>query len=170
MIARTLLLAILCLPAACSSRPGAGYTFENTYPADVRSVRVPIFRNQTTTPGVEVELTEAIIKQIQKTTDLRVIQSQAADSELTGVVTTVRMRRLSLENTTGLVQELSVEVTIDFDWKDARSGRVFTGRRNFTALDTFVPAQPTGELVETGRHGAIQRLAQDVVHEMRSDW
>jgi hypothetical protein len=154
----------------CAADPRSGYSFESTFPSDVQSVSVDVFDNYSTTPGVETTLTEAIVKEIQRSTRMRVVGEAQADSTLRGVITSVSLRRLSLEPTSGMVQELSVTITVDFDWKDVRSGKALVSRRSFSAVDTFVPARPTGEPLATGVDGATQRLAQDLVSELRSAW
>ena len=131
---------------------------------------MPIFENATFAVGVERDVTEALIKEIQRSTPMRVTTGSVADSEISGVITAVEMRRLSLERRTGYAQELAYMITVDFEWRDRRTGKVLTSRRNFQAIDTFVPARPTGERIEVGQYAAAQRLARDLVHEMRAAW
>ena len=118
---------------------------------------------------MEVELTEAIIKELQRKTPLRVTRGQA-DTSLTGVVRAVDMKQVARDSTTGLVDQIAVKITVDFEWKDNRTGTVLVGRRSFSAVDTFVPGQGTNEPVELGRRHASQRLASDLVGELRSAW
>lgn len=156
--------------AGCSSDPTRGYSFASTYPEGVRTVTVPMFQNQTYYTGLEVQLTEAVIKQVQSGSGLKVVSSANADSRLTATITDAQLRRLTLDKTTGLVQEQAFQLVVDFEWRDARSGKVIMSRRNFAATDTFVPARPGGERIEVGQQGAVQRLARDMVTEMRSSW
>lgn len=168
---RFLALALASLGAvSCSSDASKGYSFSSTFPEGVTSVSVNVFENQTFAVGLERDVTEAIIKEIQRSTPLVVVREGSADSDLVGVIVAAEMRRLSLDSVTGLSQELAVQVTVDFDWTDRRSGRVLTSRRSFTATDTFVPARQTGERLEVGQTGAVQRLAKELVSEMRAEW
>src|SRR5262245_51231056 len=115
--------ALLACLAGCSSDPTRGYSFTSTHPGSVRSVAVPIFDNQSFHKGIEVQLTEAIIKEIQRSTPWVVIQgSGGADTTLTGVITDTNLKNLTTSSPTGLVQEMAVEMTVDFDWRDARTG------------------------------------------------
>jgi hypothetical protein len=156
--------------AGCSSNPRSGYSFASTFPTDVRSVNVPVFENYSFQTGLEADVTEAIIKEIQRGTPMRVVQSESADSKLRGVIRTAEIRRLSLDQTTGLTQELAIDITVDFDWVDLRSGKTLSARRNFSSADTFVPARQTGERIDVGKTGAAQRLAREIVNELRSAW
>lgn len=155
---------------SCASDPRKGYAFQSTFPEGVKTVAVPVFENETFDTGVEAALTEAVIKELQRSSGLRVVQGGGADTTLRAIVTGSEMRRLSTQSETGLVQELGVTLTVDFDWRDNRSGKVLVSRRGFAAADTFVPARPSNERLETGRNGAVQRLAGDLVAELRSNW
>jgi hypothetical protein len=154
---------------ACTSDPRKGYAFSSLADRPASTVRVDMFRNNTFTPGLEQHLTEAIIKHVQSETPMRVVQGPQAQSTLTGVITDVQLRSMSRDPTTGLVQELAVQITVDFDWKDAR-GQTLVARRRYAATDTFVPAGATREVIETGEHAAVERLARDLVHELRAAW
>lgn len=158
--------------AGCATDPHRGYSFAtSTMPEGVRSVSVPVFGNTTMQPGVEAQLTEAIVKQVQATTPLRVVQrADGADSTLAGVVTDVQMHRLSLASGTGLVQEVALTLTVDFEWRDNRTGKVLAARRRFAATDTFLPARPTGERMEVGQTAATERMAQSIVGLMTDAW
>lgn len=166
----TLASAVSLVSLGCASDPARGYSFASTTPSTVRSVAIPVFQNNTFEMGLEAELTEAIIKEIQRSPGLVVAGQDSADTLLTGLITSAELRRISLDSRTGLAQELSYTITVDFDWKDRRGGRVLTARRSFAATDTFVPGGPTGEPLATGRRGAAQRLARDIVAQLQADW
>lgn len=156
--------------AACASDPTQGYVWSGTYSGDIRTVSVPIFQNSTFSRGLEVQLTDAIIKEIQSRTPWRVVTPSQANATLSGAITESRLRELSSGRDTGLVQEQGVQLTVQFDFKDNRTGRVLVSRRNFTASDVFIPAERLNERLETGEHGAVARLARDIVSELRSAW
>jgi TolB-like protein len=162
-------LALVVL-SGCAADPREGWSTASTFPQGVASVRVPVFENYTFERGLEDAVTEAVIKEFQRSSGLRVVQGEGADSTLHGIIRSADLRRLTVQRGTGLVQEMAYTVTIDFEWKDARTGRVLASRRGFSSADTFVPALPAGERIETGRDGAAQRLARDLVAELRSEW
>ena len=163
-------IGAVALLSGCASDPTQGYSFTRSHDSTVRTVAVPIFQNPTFSRGLEVELTDAIIKEIQAKTPWRVAPEGTANTTLSGTLTNSRMRRLSTGRDTGFSQELEVELTVDFDWKDARTGKSIVSRKSFTAAEAFVPASPANERVEAGQHAAIQRLARDIVAELRSNW
>ncbi|CAG0979952.1 hypothetical protein PHYC_01711 [Phycisphaerales bacterium] len=169
-LAAALAALTLLVLASCASDPRKGYTFASSFPEGVRTVQVPVFENYTFDVGLESELTEAIIKELQRTSGIKVAQGSGADSTLKGAITKSELRRLTLDRSTGLVQEVALTIIIDFDWKDNRSGEILASRRNYAASDTFVPSRPTAERIDAGRHAAVQRMARDLVAELRSGW
>lgn len=157
--------AILASMGGC-----VGYSFQSTHDESVRTVSVDIFANRTSSPGLEIALTEAIIKEIQARTPWRVAEDAVADTRLTGAITRVGYRQLSRTRGIGLAQEVSFELTVDFDWKDSRTGELLAGRRSFDTLATFVPTRGVDERVEIGQQGAMQKIAERIVNEMRATW
>ncbi len=156
--------------AGCAADPTVGYAFAPTRDDSIASIAVPIFDNATFYPGVETRLTAAIVAEIQRTTDWAVVDERRAETILTGVVRSVEQRPLSYGRITGMVEEVGLSVTVDFDWEDPATGRSLVSRRSFTASTTFVPARPSGESVERGLIDATERLAREIVRQLRSAW
>jgi len=154
----------------CASQPGLGYGFDTGHDTDYRTIAVPVFENQTYEVGLEAELTEAIVKEIQRGTNWSVTSVSNADTVLTGVIRSAELKILSQSRATGLVEEILYSITMDFEWRDRSEGEPLARRRGFTASGTFVPANPTGERIDVGRYGAIQAVARDVVDELRTNW
>lgn len=170
MMARwALALGLAVVVTGCSSDPRTGYSTRSTFPANVRTVQVPVFGNTTSEPGHEALLTEAVIKELQAR-GFQVLQNTSSDSVLSGTLTGLELRRLSQNPTTGLVQELGLTATVDFEWRDARTGKVIAARRGFSAADSFAPARGGGEPIEAARHSAFGALAKDIVNELRTAW
>jgi len=163
----------LCLCAfflGCSSDPSQGCSFTAARQSTARTIAVPIFDNKSFVHGLESDLTEAIVKEIQRTTPWVVVSGRSAQSTLSGTIGESRLQPLSTSSATGMVLEQAVELTVDFEWRDARTGEVLLARKNFKTLQSFVPARGTGERIELGQHAAVQELARSIVNELRSSW
>lgn len=156
-------------PGGCADDPRQGYSFSNPSTREARSVQVLVFRNATSEPGHEALLTEAIIKELQ-TRGYRVVQGATADSVLAGTIRSTNLRKLSTDPETGLVQEMGLSMTIDFEWRDNRTNKVLAARQGFTASDSFVAARGGAEPIEAGQHSVYARLAKDLVGELRGAW
>ncbi|MFO0786311.1 MAG: LptE family protein [Phycisphaerales bacterium] len=163
------LCAVAGLAGACASDPSKGYSFKDTYDSQSRTIQVPIFQNKTYFHGVESELTEAIVKEIQNKTPWIIDPSPAADTTLSGTIVNVQMRKTATDPS-GYVQELGYIITVDFEWVDNSTGKTLVSRRNFSGADTFVPTRGVSEKIEYGQSSAVQRTAKDIVSELRTNW
>jgi hypothetical protein len=163
-------MGVALLMSACSASPADGYSFSSAHDSSIQTVSVPIFQNDTFHTGVELSLTRDLIKQIQQQTPWRVTSSERADAVLTGSITRVSLRNLTTRTGVGLVQEMAVQLTVEFEFVDNRSGKTLTSRTNYSALGSFVPANPTGERIDVGYAGASQTLAKDLVGDLQSAW
>lgn len=160
----------LTLCCGCAADPTQGYSMSSLYRADVTTVAVPIFTNDTFVRDLEFELTDALIKELQRRTPYKVRGEAHADTVLSGAIREVELDQLSKSPLTGLSEEVIVSVTIDWQWKDARTGRVLLERRRYAGHGLFVPSRPTGEPIQLGRFAAVQQLARDMVSDMRAEW
>ena len=172
-------VALACAPClltlpACTTDPAKGYSLSSTYSSSVQSINVPVFGNASFARGIEAELTSAIVSEVRKSTPWRVEQSSAAQSTLKGTITSSALRKLSTSRDSGFVEQLAVEITVDFEWRDNRTGKVLVGRKAFSAAEAFVPSRgvngPVNERLELGQHATIAELARAIVGELRSSW
>lgn len=161
-------LATLVLSALTAS--GCGYTQKELYPEDYRSVSVPIVKNQTFYRGIEFDVTEALIKEIELRTPYKVIAPGGADTELTGTIASINQVQVSQRSTGAVPQEMEMTLTIDWQWKDLRSGKPIRDRKGFQVVARYVPPRPVGQDITTGRHGVAQAAATAIVSQMRADW
>jgi hypothetical protein len=169
-ICTLLLFLILLLTPGCASSPNQGYAFDSGFDESIRTIAVPIFRNETTSRGLEVQLTEAVQKQLQQRTPWRLASTDRADTTLVAVITNTQLNVLSDDPRTGLVQEQAVRITIRFEWRDNRSGEVLVARDGYSASAVFSPSRGVGDRLEMGQRNAIEELATDLVSDLRSSW
>jgi hypothetical protein len=161
------LMGVILFAAGCVSGP---YEAASLHRTDLRTVAVPILDNDTFVRGVEFELTDALIKEIEARTPYKVTDETRADSILIGRIRAVELDQLSKSRATGLGEEVLVGVTIDFQWRDIRTESLLVERKSFSGHGLFVPSAPSGERIELGQMAVVQKLARDVVDEMRSSW
>jgi hypothetical protein len=154
----------------CSADPSQGYSSQSTFASSVKTVAVPLFENNTYDHGVEQQLTDALIKEIEAATPYKVASRRDADSILSGRIVRVDRNLLSRDPQTGVSQELMVSLTIDFTWLDLRSDKRLAERREFTRRSLVVPTAPNSEPIELGEYAVVQEMARNIVEVMRSDW
>lgn len=172
--ARCNLVLILLLAGCGYSRPGdepaasSKYQWRSLYREDIRSVAVPIFTNKDFTRGVEFNLTQAVIQQIEQRTPYKVVDRKKADTLLEGEILEVRRATISNDARSAIPQEQLYTVRINFLWKDLRSGQILCERRNFEQNVTYYPTLGEGRFV--GQQQNVEKLALGIVQEMQADW
>ena len=163
-------LCLLLALVGVASFAGCGYSSETTYPAEYRSVAVPIFENDTFYRGLEFKITEAVIKEINLRTPYRVLPEESADTVLEGRITAVQEGTLSRSREGGVPQEVETRVVMDLVWTNVRSGEIVRERRGLAVVGRYMPTQPVGEVSEVGEREAATRAARAVAAMMRAEW
>ena len=163
-------LLICFLLASTAMFTGCGYSTTELYPTQYNTVTVPNFDNRSNDRNVEFTLREALIKEIEQRTPYKAVSGTGlSDTQLTGTVVRVDRQLISRDATVGLPQEIEITVTVDFEWKDLRTGKVIRGYRGLSSAGQFVPNRTVGEFDNDGVRLAVSRLASDIVSRMRED-
>ncbi len=195
--------AVGLVSTGCSSEGNfrlLGYTTKPNYDCSIRTVYVPILQNKTfqttTSREAEMELTRAIIREIELKTPYKVVSNpEKADTEL--LATLVRNSKgIANRNQQNEVREIEQVLAIEIVWRDLRSGKVLSNPRtrstevidmgfdkSITKPETGPEkAQPVvitstgralpeaGESNTTAQQMAINRMAVKVAQMMESPW
>jgi hypothetical protein len=167
-----LLVVCLLLQSGCMSyRVGN----QSLYRSDVKTVFIPMIRNDSFRPDLGVRLTEAIQKQIELRTPYKIVTRETADSTLTCRITG-DSKRVITETTTDEPRALEEIVNVEAVWIDRR-GMVLMENRFlppgetallFTRSVDFVPE--AGQTLVSAQQRAIERLADIIVGQMEMRW
>lgn len=135
-----LILCAACL-AGCSSESMNdynifGYKLGSRARPDIKTVRVPIFRNTTYFRDVEYDLTQAVIKRIEGTTPYKVV-NEKADAQLLGVVK-LGTSHVAIQNELNEARSRDFTLFIEVSFVDCRTGQDY-----FLPI-TLQPAMPSG--------------------------
>lgn len=103
------------------------------YDENIKTVYVPLFNNRAfqTTPyrGFEVDVTQAVIREIGKTTSFRVTSNyERADTELLGNIVSITKNVLNIQQL-NFIREGEVVVNVDVVWRDLRTGEILSNPR-----------------------------------------
>lgn len=168
------LATIICISSTVGC---AGYQFgsRSLFRDDVRTIYVPIVRNDTWRPYLGVELTERLQKSIQQRTPYRIVNDPSADSVLTCRLIN-ETKRVITENRTDDPRALDAKLTVQLTWVDRQNNVLM--QNNFVPPDDvaflfaqgveFVPE--AGQSIATAHMRAIERLADDIVDQMEIRW
>ncbi len=166
-------LAMLLLLSGC-----AGYQIGNQtlYPADIRTVYVPMFDSNSFRRGLGERLTEAVVKEIEAQTDYKVVNDpNTADSVLSGAIVSER-KSVLVPDLSGSAREVQVGMTVEVSWVD-RKGRLLRENAQVPLPSEIVNISGTGDLVPevgqsvaTAQQKAICRMAEQIVGLMEKPW
>lgn len=151
-----------------STKPNSGYKWQSLYRQDVSTVAVPIFQNKTYSRGMEFQLTTALVQQIEARTPYKVVDRSVADTILEGEITVVHTNPSSYSQYTVTPQEQIMTVTVNFTWKEIRTGKILCQRRSFDQSVAYYPL--LAESDEIGSLDATNQLALGIVRELQADW
>jgi hypothetical protein len=149
---------------------GCGYTQQDLFSKEYQSVAVPIFQNKTFYRGLEFDLSEALIKEIELRTPYKVTAASTAQTIIEGQVVSINQHSLSRTREGGMVQEVELQMVVNFIWKQQSDGKTLRRRDGIVTTGRYVAATPIGEPLETGEHTATQEMAKRIVDIMRTDW
>ncbi|MCX7395822.1 MAG: LptE family protein [Planctomycetales bacterium] len=152
---------------------GCGYTVGNGFSPDIRTVSVPIFENATFRRGIEVQITEAVQKEIQKRTPYRLAKGLDADTRLTGRIVQISKNALT-ENQFDDPRELQFSLMVVVKWENLRTGEILA-QQETPLSPTAIPlttqaevAPEVGQSLATGTQDATDQLARQIVNMMEA--
>jgi hypothetical protein len=167
-----ILVYVLVISAAgCgfhSSPNSNGWHWDTTYRQDIHTVAVPIFTTRDYHRGVEMQLSDALVKKIEEFTPYKVVPRERADTILEGEIVSIHPSTLVLDPQTATPQQELYTISVNFTWKDLHTGKILVSRTDFEQDSTYFPT--LGEDQVVGSQDAVERLAMGIVQEMEGAW
>jgi len=155
-------LALLVLGSGC------GYSTSGLYRPNIRTVYVEMFQSKEFRRGIEFQLTEALRKQIDRSTPYRNAPRDRADTILSGEVLEWRESTLGRDLFTALPRETAGTLMVRYRWQDMRTGKILVDQPRLVTTVEYV--RPVGEKVFNARDEAVDRLARRIISSMETPW
>ena len=114
---RALLLTVAVLGGGC------GYTVRGTLPSHIKTVAVPVFRNNTSEPAIEGFITRAVVEAFSTNGRLKVVGSDKADAVLDGEITGYNVYSIAFDQNSN-VRQYRLAVTLNLKMRDVRQNSV----------------------------------------------
>jgi hypothetical protein len=151
---------------------GCGYHSGSPIAGTASTIHVEMFDNESFRRGLEAQLTEAVVNELVRRTPLRIVNLDQAETILTGKIVNVRERVVTADNE-GHVFSKEVNIYVNFEWRNKRTGKVLARGVNLSQPQTLTTF--TGVLTDTDTLGSAQgdlitNLATEIVDHMQGDW
>jgi hypothetical protein len=156
-------LSIFCLVllVAC------GYQMvgrETHVPPGLNSIAIPVFKNQTFEPGIEVQFTQAFLNEFILDRRLKVVSRAEADSILEGVIKYFATYSVAYDKS-GFVSQYQIGVSVDLTLRD-RTGKVLWVQPDFYESQWF-RASSSGLINDAAKQAAIQKTGKVMAERIR---
>jgi len=150
---------------------GCGYTLRPPYDPTIRTVYVPVFRSLSFKNDVNLRLTEAVVKEIERRTPYRVVDNyEEADAVLSGTIEFVNKNEM-LVNQNNLPRQLTTELTASVTFEDNRPTAEPSAVPPTVRVSENMPFYPElGETSSLGAQRVIHEMAKDIVSMMEEQW
>jgi len=160
--------SVVVLPSLVS----CGYTGSASLPGHIKSIAIPVFKNETLEYQVEDEITNAVVEKFVADNRLRVVGEKAASSILLGTVTGYQ-RRVFSYSAGEVAQEYEVTIKVSVEFKDVTNGRIIWKDDSLVSSARYFAVDMAGQKAQTeqeGRLPAIAFLANDILTRTVEGW
>lgn len=159
-----------CASVLAATFSGCGYSIRPPYNPEISTVYVPIFRSLTFRRDLNLMLTEAVAKEIEKRTPYKVVgKPEGADSSLMGEVIFAE-KNLVVENPQNLPRELSADLTVKVRWTDNRTVSDPREVGSVTLRETVTFTPEFGDTSMMAYQKACQKMAEQIASMMEQPW
>lgn len=155
---------------------GCGYTTKTVLPQNIQTIYVETFKNKLSVgqlyayePGLETEITNAVIRRLHRDGNLKVVKKAQADAVLEGNLVRVDQEGLRF---TGLerIEEYRLFLVVDLRLVDRKTGGVLWEEKDFSGDTTYFVTGPRAVSRTEAFDKAVDRLARNIVDRVVEDW
>jgi len=160
------LVALIFSTTACGYHT-AGHAV--TLPADVQTIAIPAFANQTQTYKIEQRLTAAVVQEMVTRTHYHILNevSDSADATLRGTVITTSTSPLTYDSQTGRASSALVVVTARVTLTD-RHGKVLYQNPSYLFREEYQVSRELSSFFEEDSP-ALERLSREFARTLVSN-
>lgn len=151
------------------------YGARSMFRDDIRTVHIPIARNETFRHDLGPRLTEAVIRQVELRTPYKVTGDPSADSTLRLRVLDERKSVLT-ESASDDPAALDAVLSVAVDWTDRRGGPLLRDQWSLETSQASILTQGSrfvpegGQSVQVALQESIEDLADRIVSQMELRW
>lgn len=168
---KSLLILAFLLPLLLWQTGCAGYRLGSMLPADVASVYVPSVVNKTAEPLIEIDVTQAIIQNIQQDGSLRVVNAEDADTILTVEITGYELEPVAYrKDVRSAANQYRINLTANMVLRRTSNDSVVAESPRVTGSAVFDVLGDLSSSKLTGNPAAADDLATRIVQRIVEYW
>lgn len=138
-------------------------------PPDVKTVAVPIFKNDTRQFRIEQRLAQAVSREFIERTKFRItVDPSQADAILNGTVKDVRSGVVTYDLETGRATTMQIQVTVNVELVDLHSHKTVFSNPNYIFREEYQLNRPTSSIFPEDQP-ALDRLSRDMARTLVTD-
>src|SRR5579863_3433145 len=162
-------VAVLVLSIAA----GCGYHTSGhavTLPANVKTIAIPAFKNQTNTYRIEQMLTASVVREFTTRTHYHILNdsTEAADATLRCTVLSTSASPLTYNSATGQAASVLIVVSMRASLTDDRKGKMLYVNPSYVFREQYEVSQDLSSFFEEDSP-ALRRLSQDFARTLVSN-
>ncbi len=145
------------------------------YPADIKTVYVPMVESESFRRGLGERLQEALCKEIELKTPYKVVGNATADSVLTARITTDQKHPVLITRNSD-PRDLQINMVVNVTWVNRRgdligqSGSIPVPPALVTITQSADQVPEFGQSMVTAQQEEIQKVAKQIVELMEMPW
>ncbi|MCX5686126.1 MAG: LPS assembly lipoprotein LptE [Candidatus Omnitrophica bacterium] len=162
---------------------GCGYTTRSLLPSDFKNIRVENFKNDIKItaeqsdqrmyvgyrPGMEIELTKAVIDAFLMDGNLKIARESNADIILTGTLTDFKRDALRYDANNN-VEEYRIKLIVNMELENAKTGALVWKESGFAGETTYRTSGSLAKSEASSIRNAIADLARRIVERTVEAW
>jgi outer membrane lipopolysaccharide assembly protein LptE/RlpB len=168
---RQLIPLLLCLSALA----GCGYHFagrEQILPGHIATIAIPIFRNDTTKPFLESNLTNQVRSRFSRFSGVELVEpDEPYEGRLLGRITSYEVRASAFDALDNII-EYKITMQVEVVLKQAETGKILW--KNLVVWKGTFPGGSDVNVLEINEQKAIQeigeRTASEILYRMLDDF
>ena len=155
---------------------GCGYTRKTVLPRNVKTIYVETVKNKLDAqkiyayqPGLEMDITNAVIQRLQQDGSLRVVEQKKADCILKTDLVSLEQEGLRFTSLEGVAQ-YRLFIVVRLRLVDAKTGDLIWEEPNFSGSTEYYVTTVTSIGQQKAAVDAVHRLAYNIVDRITEDW
>ena len=144
----------------------ANYRWTSPVPADMQTVTVPTFRNESNVLELGAVATRQVLREFQREGTFKIASADDAAIEVQGVIKAATVGRIYFKREMAMrAYEQRLTVSAEVSFIDRRNGKVMVNNRKYMAETTYFSDSD----MATARRDASGRAAEDLARQIVDD-